>query len=207
MQRNDDGVVEVTSANLAAVEPHEPGSVAKVFSISAAVNEGLATPQTTIMVPGFLTYRPLDKSIEKWKFRITDAEPHKPEPMSLRDIVVHSSNIGTVLITEPLGTLRFGRYLDRFGFGSTTGLGLPDESAGIMKPAGEWQATEKVTPRYGYGYAATSLQLIAGVNTIANGGVYVAPRLVLSTIDANGTTHPAPRRPPTLSSRRRRPTR
>ena len=195
VRRNSDGVAEITSANLAAVEPHEPGSVAKVFSLSAAVNEGLATPETTIEVPGFLTYRPVNKSDEKWKFKIRDAEPHNPEPMSLRDIIVHSSNIGTVLMTEGLGTLRFGRYLHEFGFGSTTGLGLPDESAGIMKPAADWQATEKVTPRYGYGYAATSLQLIAGVNTIANGGVYVAPRLVLSTIDAKGRTHDAPPSP------------
>jgi cell division protein FtsI (penicillin-binding protein 3) len=98
-------------------------------------------------------------------------------------------------MTEGLGTLKFGRYLHEFGFGNTTGLGLPDESSGIMKPAADWQATEKVTPRYGYGYAATSLQLIAGVNTIANGGIYVAPRLVLSTIDAHGQTHDAPASP------------
>ena len=195
VRRNADGTVEVTSANLAATDAHEPGSVAKVFSLSAAVNEGLATPETTINVPGFLVYRPVNKSDEKWKFKIRDAEPHKEEPMSLRDIIVHSSNIGTVLITEGLGTLRFGRYLHDFGFGSTTGLGLPDESSGIMKPAADWQATEKVTPRYGYGYAATSLQLVAAVNTIANGGVYVAPRLVLSTIDAKGQTHNAPSSP------------
>jgi len=195
VRRNSDGTPEVTSANLAATDAHEPGSVAKVFSLSAAVNEGLASPETTIEVPGFLTYRPVNKSDEKWKFKIRDAEPHEQMPMSLRDIIVHSSNIGTVLITEPLGTLRFGKYLHQFGFGSTTGLGLPDESAGIMKPAADWQATEKVTPRYGYGYAATSLQLAAAVNTIANGGVYVAPRLVLSTIDANGQTHKAPDSP------------
>jgi cell division protein FtsI (penicillin-binding protein 3) len=195
VRRDSNGVAQITSANLAAVEPHEPGSVAKVFSISAAVNEGLATPDTTIMVPGFLTYKPVNKSDEKWKFKIRDAEPHNEEPMSLRDIIVHSSNIGTVLMTEGLGTLKFGKYLHEFGFGSTTGLGLPGESAGIMRPAADWQATEKVTPRYGYGYAATSLQLAAAVNTIANGGVYVAPRLVLSTIDANGQTHEAPPSP------------
>jgi cell division protein FtsI (penicillin-binding protein 3) len=166
-----------------------------VFSLSAAVNEGLATPETTINVPGFLVYRPVNKSDEKWKFKIRDAEPHNEEPMSLRDIIVHSSNIGTVLITEGLGTLKFGQYLHEFGFGSTTGLGLPDESVGIMKPAADWQATEKVTPRYGYGYAATSLQLAAAVNTIANHGVYVAPRLVLSTIDSNGQAHDAPPSP------------
>jgi cell division protein FtsI (penicillin-binding protein 3) len=195
VRRDSQGSAEVTSANLAATEPHEPGSVAKVFSLSAAVNEGLATPETTINVPGFLVYKPFNKSDEKWKFKIRDAEPHNEKPMSLRDIIVHSSNIGTVLITEGIGTLKFGRYLHEFGFGSTTGLGLPDESAGIMKPAADWQATEKVTPRYGYGYATTSLQLAAGVNTIANGGVYVAPRLVLSTIDAKGQTHDAPASP------------
>lgn len=195
VRRNAEGVAEVTSANLAATEPHEPGSVAKVFSLSAAVNEGLATPETTITVPGYLVYKPVNKSDEKWKFKIRDAEPHNDKLMSLRDIIVHSSNIGTVLLTEGLGTLRFGKYLHEFGFGSTTGLGLPDESSGIMKPAADWQATEKVTPRYGYGYAATSLQLIAGVNTIANGGTYVAPRLLLSTIDANGQTHDAPPSP------------
>ena len=195
VRQDANGVPQVTSADLAATEPHEPGSVAKVFSISAAVNEGLATPDTTITVPGFLVYRPVNKSDEKWKFKIRDAEPHNDEQMSLRDIIVHSSNIGTVLMTEGLGTLKFGHYLHEFGFGSTTGLGLPDESSGIMKPAADWQATEKVTPRYGYGYAATSLQLIAAVNTIANGGVYVAPRLVLSTIDANGQTHDAPASP------------
>ena len=195
VRRTSDGTAEITSANLAATDAHEPGSVAKVFSLSAAVNEGLATPETTISVPGFLTYRPINKSDEKWKFKIRDAEPHNEEAMSLRDIIVHSSNIGTVLITEGLGTLKFGDYLHQFGFGSTTGLGLPDESSGIMKPAADWQATEKVTPRYGYGYAATSLQLAAAVNTIANAGVYVAPRLVLSTIDSNGQTHDAPASP------------
>ncbi len=195
VRQDANGVPQVTSANLAATEPHEPGSVAKVFSISAAVNEGLANPDTTITVPGFLVYKPMNKSDGQWKFKIRDAEPHNDEQMSLRDIIVHSSNIGTVLMTEGLGTLKFGRYLHDFGFGSTTGLGLPDESSGIMKPAADWQATEKVTPRYGYGYAATSLQLIAGVNTIANAGVYVAPRLVLSTIDAKGQTHNAPASP------------
>lgn len=195
VSRNTDGIAEVTSANLAATDAHEPGSVAKVFSLSAAVNEGLAVPETTINVPGYLVYKPVNKSDEQWKFKIRDAEPHDEQPMSLRDIIVHSSNIGTVLITEGIGTLKFGNYLHKFGFGSTTGLGLPGESSGIMKPAAEWQATEKVTPRYGYGYAVTSLQLVAAVNTIANGGVYVAPRLVLSTIDAKGQTHNAPASP------------
>jgi cell division protein FtsI (penicillin-binding protein 3) len=192
VRRNSAGKVEVTSANLAATEPHEPGSVAKVFSIAAAVNEEFVTPETTITVPGSMTF---NKDDDRWEKKISDAEPHPPKSMSLRDIIVHSSNIGTIMMTEDLGATRFGNYLHQFGFGSTTGLGLPDESSGIMKPAAEWEATEKVTPRYGYGYSATSLQLIAAVNTIANNGTYVAPRLVLSTIDAKGESHVAPPSP------------
>jgi UDP-N-acetylmuramyl-tripeptide synthetase len=192
VRRNSAGRAEVTSADLAATEPHEPGSVAKVFSIAAAVNENLVTPETTMMVPGSKTFNAEDK---RWKKTIRDAEPHPPRSMDLRYVIVHSSNIGTIMMTEGLGATRFGKYLHNFGFGSSTGLGLPDESSGIMKPAAEWQATEKVTPRFGYGYSATSLQLIAAVNTIANNGTYVAPRLVLSTIDSKGETHNAPPSP------------
>ncbi len=192
VRRNSSGVAEITSADLAATEPHEPGSVAKVFSISAALNENMVTPESSATVLGSMTFNKDDK---RWEKKINDAEPHGPRQMSLRDIIVHSSNIGTIMMTRDLGATKFGKYLHEFGFGSTTGLGLPSESSGIMKPAAEWQATEKITPLFGYGYSATSLQLVSAVNTIANGGVLVAPRLVLSTIDTKGVTHPSPPSP------------
>ncbi len=182
VSRNDDGTVAVTSANLAAVEPFEPGSVAKVFSLSAVVDTGVANPDTTISVPGRIVY---DKGTQ-WEHTINDAEPHDTEPMSLRDIIVHSSNIGTLLLTDEVGTERFGSYLESFGFGQKTALDFPDESAGLFKPASEWQGTEKQSHSYGYGYSVTALQLVAAVNTVANGGVYVAPKLVRATIGADG---------------------
>ena len=182
VSRGDDGVVAVTSANLAAVEPFEPGSVAKVFSLSAVVDTGVATPDTVIDVPGRMVY---DRGTT-WEHTITDAEPHNTQPMSLRDIIVHSSNIGTLLLTDQVGTERFGSYLESFGFGEKTALNFPDESAGIFKPASEWEGTEKQSHSYGYGYSVTALQLAAAVNTVANGGVYVAPKLVAATIGANG---------------------
>ncbi|MGB8860687.1 MAG: penicillin-binding protein 2, partial [Ilumatobacteraceae bacterium] len=182
VSRGDDGVVAVTSANLAAVEPFEPGSVAKVFSLSAVVDTGVANPDTTIEVPGRIVY---DKGTE-WEHTITDAEPHNAEPMSLRHIIVHSSNIGTLLLTDEVGTERFGSYLEAFGFGQKTALDFPNESAGLFKPASEWEGTEKQSHSYGYGYSVTALQLAAAVNTVANGGVYVAPKLVKATIGADG---------------------
>jgi len=182
VSRADDGVVAVTSANLAAVEPFEPGSVAKVFSLSAVVDTGVATPDTVIEVPGRIVY---DKGTT-WEHTINDAEPHPLQPMSLRDIIVHSSNIGTLMLTDEVGTERFGNYLESFGFGQKTALDFPDESAGIFKPAAEWEGTEKQSHSYGYGYSVTALQLAAAVNTVANGGVYVAPKLVAATIGADG---------------------
>ena len=182
VSRGDDGVVAVTSANLAAVETFEPGSVAKVFSLSAVVDTGTATADTVISVPGRIVY---DKGTT-WEHTINDAEPHDTQPMSLRDIIVHSSNIGTLMLTDEVGTERFGDYLESFGFGQKTALDFPDESAGIYKPASEWEGTEKQSHSYGYGYSVTALQLAAAVNTVANGGVYVAPKLVTATIGADG---------------------
>ena len=182
VSRNDDGVVAVTSANLAAVEPFEAGSVAKVFSLAAVVDTGVATPDRVISVPGRIVY---DRDT-LWEHTINDAEPHGTQPMSLREIIVHSSNIGTLLLTDEVGTERFGSYLESFGFGQKTALDFPDESVGIYKPASDWEGTEKQSHSYGYGYSVTALQLTAAVNAIANGGVYVAPKLVAATIDADG---------------------
>lgn len=174
--------VAVTSANLAAVEAFEPGSVAKVFSISGVIDSGVATPETVVSVPGKIVF---DRGT-KWETTITDAELHGTQDMSVHDIIVHSSNIGTLTISEGLGVQKLGDYMHAFGFGKPTGLGFPDESGGQMKDPQDLQGTEKATVSFGYGYSATALQLAAAVNTVANGGVYVMPKLLKATIAADG---------------------
>jgi len=191
VKRDDDGNVGVTSANLAAVEAFEPGSVAKVFSISSVLDTGEATADTTIDVPGRIVF---DKDTE-WERTITDAERHDVQPMTLHDIIVHSSNIGTLLLSERVGVTRFGEYMNLFGFGEPTALGFPGESAGQVKPADELQGTEKATVTFGYGYSATAFQLIAAVNVVANGGTYVAPRMLKATIGADGLVAEMPASP------------
>lgn len=191
VRRGDDGTVRTTTGNLAAVEAYEPGSVAKVFSIAAALDQGVVTPDTYLDVPGFLVFG----QDSPYEFKITDAYPHDVEAMSVRDILVHSSNIGTWLVAKRLGSETLGQYLEAFGFGQPTGLEFPRESRGIVKPASQWQGTERVTVSYGYGFAATALQLTAAVNAVANAGVYVSPKLVRGTIDGAGDFIASPAAP------------
>lgn len=183
VRRDASGAAVIASGNYAAVEAYEPGSVAKVFSIGAALNEGTVTPETILSVPGSMTVD---------KFLIRDAWPHPTMDMNVRTILSESSNIGTIRTAQTIETKKLHDYLSAFGFGQKTGLGYPGESRGILRDEDKWRGTEKFTVSYGYGLAATPLQLIAGVNTVANQGVYVAPKLVSSTIDKAGKRHELP---------------
>lgn len=188
VRRDADGQVSVTNGNLAAVEAYEPGSVAKIFSIAATIDAGVATPTTTYEVPGVYEFDPGTE----FAMTITDAYPHDLQTMSLRDVIVHSSNIGTLMAAEPLGPSRLHDYLSDFGFGKLTDIDFPGESAGVLKPAKKWRGSEKATVTYGYGFSATSLQLVSAVNAVANKGVYVSPRFVKATIDENGSVWDTP---------------
>jgi cell division protein FtsI (penicillin-binding protein 3) len=179
----ESGDPEVTNANLAVVETYEPGSVAKIVTAAAALNEGVATPQTAFTVP-------YQKQFYDVVF--TDGIPHGNEAWTLTDIITKSSNIGTMMASELVGFRGMDHYLRSFGFGERTALDLPGESAGLLKPVDDWEGTEKVTVSYGYGVAVTAVQLAAAMNVIANGGTYVSPRLVSSTIDEIGREVPAP---------------
>jgi len=183
VRRDEEGIAKLASANFAAVEAYEPGSVAKVFSVSAAMNEGMVTPETSFVVPGV------------WNidgFRIADAYPHGPLNMNVREILRSSSNIGTTMTAHTITTTRLHEYLTAFGFGQRTGLGFPNETNGILNKASRWYGTTSLTIPYGYGFASSPLQLIAGVNTVANGGVYVAPKLVKGVVDSEGIVRDEP---------------
>ena len=186
----EDELYHVTAANSGAVDAYEPGSVAKVITISAALNEHLVTPETTMVVDGIMKFNQ-DATNPDWRQTITDAHPHGPEPMTVHQILVESSNVGTVMTSKLLGPEMQYNYMTSFGLGQRSPLDFPGESVGILNPWQDWKGTEKITPSYGYGVAATAIQLVAAINVIANNGVYVSPRLVKSTINGAGTTVPA----------------
>ena len=188
VRRGDDGVAAITAGNLAAVESYEPGSVAKVFSVSAAIDSGITTPDRVYEVPGSYTFDPGTE----FEYTIKDAYPHELEPMTLRNILVHSSNIGTMMAADELGSPKLHDYLSSFGFGKLSELDFPGESAGILKAAVDWKGSQNGTIAYGYGFSSTSLQLVSAVNAVANKGVYVSPKFVRATIDEKGSKWETP---------------
>ena len=179
VRRNEDsGAYEVTSGNFAAVDSYEPGSVAKVITISSALSEGLVTPDTSYVVPWRKQY---------YDDLLTDSHEHPDEVMSVAQILTESSNIGTIFVQQEMGRERHREYMAAFGLGSRTALDFPGESPGILKEAQNLWGSERVTVAYGQGVSSTSLQLVAAVNTIANRGTYVAPKLVKATVGPDGT--------------------
>ena len=188
VRRGDDGVAAITAGNLAAVEAYEPGSVAKVFSVSAAIDSGITSPDRVYEVPGSYTF---DLGTD-YEYTIKDAYPHELEPMTLRNILVNSSNIGTMMAAGELGSPKLHDYLSSFGFGKLSELDFPGESAGILKAAVDWKGSQNGTIAYGYGFSSTSLQLVSAVNAVANRGVYVSPKFVRATIDEKGSKWETP---------------
>lgn len=176
--------VSVSSANLAAVEMNEPGSVAKVITIAGALNEGTVKPDSYFHVPGYLDFD--GGPNKKGGVRLKDAHSHEPEDMSVDKILGVSSNIGTYMVMKTIGAKRHEEYMRAFGLGSVTAVGFPDEVAGIVHDSDNYHGTEAVTVAWGQGVTASSLQLAAAINVIANRGTYVAPKLVKSVIDASG---------------------
>ncbi len=172
-----------TYRNRAVTDAFEPGSTNKVITAAAAIDRGAIGLGDVLSVP--------------WQMRVDeytihDAHPHATVPMTIGDIIAESSNIGSVLVARRVGESAMASYLSRFGLGRTTGVGFPGESAGILPPVYEWTDTTLATIAYGQGIAATPLQMAAVFATIANGGRWVQPRLVLGTRAPDGTFEPAP---------------
>ncbi len=183
---SETGEAMVTNGNYVAVDSYEPGSVAKVITVAGALNEGAVTPDTAFEVPWREQY---------YDDLLSDSHEHPTEVMTVADILVESSNIGTIKIQQRMGRFVHHDYMTAFGLGSKTALDFPGESAGIFKPADKLFGSERVTVSYGQGLSSTPLQMAAAINTIANGGVYVAPKLVRATVGPDGTTTEMPGSP------------
>jgi cell division protein FtsI (penicillin-binding protein 3) len=168
----------------ALTDMFEPGSVNKVITAAAAVQEHAVGLDQKIVVPYSLR---VDST-----YTVHDSHFHPTERMTIGDIIAQSSNIGTVKIAAEVGSDTFAGYLARFGFGQSTGLGFPGEASGILPPLFDWTSASMATIPYGQGIAVTPLQMASVYATIANGGTWIQPRLLRGIVDASGTYHPSP---------------
>jgi cell division protein FtsI (penicillin-binding protein 3) len=177
MRTNAEGQVFPAEDNSALVSVYEPGSVAKIITIAAALENNVVDPNTRFNVPDRM-------QVSDHNFK--DDEPHKEAMLTPGEILTNSSNIGTIKIAQLLGRKQIDRYMRGFGLGLKTGINFPGESAGILPPLKQWTGTSIGTVPIGQGLAVTALQMLGVYTTIANKGVRVPLHLVHSTIDKNG---------------------
>ncbi|MFF3482488.1 peptidoglycan D,D-transpeptidase FtsI family protein [Streptomyces sp. NPDC002701] len=184
LSRADGGALH----NWSIEDAYEPGSTAKVMSMAAVLEEGVATPATHVTVPNRL---------HRGDRLFRDDIDHPTWYLTLNGVLAKSSNIGTILATGQLGKTQkeanrvLHSYLRKFGIGAYTGLGFPGETKGILAPADQWSTSQQYTIPFGQGVSVNALQAASVYSTIANGGVRVEPTLVRGTKGADGRFTPA----------------
>lgn len=169
--------------NRAVTDIFEPGSTGKVITAAAAINEDAVSPLTPIKVPGQL--QRAGKSFnDYWK--------HGTLRLTMSGVFAKSSNIGTILAAERMPKAKLADYMERFGIGEKTNLGLPGESAGLLLDPDKWSGTTFPTMAFGQSYSVNTVQMTSVFATIANGGVRVQPTIIESVTDADGTVVATP---------------
>ena len=169
---------------------YEPGSTFKIVTAAAGLEEGIVTP-SQILDCG-------DGEIQVANITIGEHDNHRYGLMSFEDVIVNSSNVGTVRVGLQLGQQRMYDWIRRFGFGEKTGLPLPGEEGGILRPTKRWTQVSPASISIGQEISVTPLQIVRAVATVATGGLRVEPRIIEKVVDANGNTiYEPPRASPT----------
>ena len=173
--------------NPAISEQYEPGSVFKVVTMAAAIEEGAILPNSTYYDQGIIECGGIE--VFNW-----DRASHGSVDMT--QVLVQSLNVGTSTIARELGPTRFYRQLQSCGFGQPTRVDLQGEASGTLALPGDpdWQESKLCTNSFGQGLAVTPLQMLTAVNAIANEGLMMQPHVVYQIIDGETvyTTQPSP---------------
>lgn len=163
--------------NRAVSDRFEPGSVMKVFTVAAALASGTLKPTETIFC-------------EHGTFKLANVtihDTHQNDWLTPTQVLAKSSNIGALKIALALGEPGLYSAYRRFGFGETTGLPLPGEASGVLRPKGRaWFDVETANASFGQGISVTTMQLAQAMSAIANGGKLVEPILVRRITDGRG---------------------
>jgi cell division protein FtsI/penicillin-binding protein 2 len=154
----------------------EPGSIIKPFLVAAALEEGAVSTRDIFDCSKTLRFGP---------YTIKDVKP-LADPLTLAEVIERSSNIGMVHISARLGGRRYYEYLRKFGFGERTGVELPAENPGELRPGDFNRPLGRAFASFGQGFSATPLQITAAACALANGGILMKPLLVSAVVDENG---------------------
>lgn len=162
--------------NRAVTDCYEPGSTFKIVAATAALEEGLVSPDTRFDCSA--------GSIEVGGRKIKDAERHGV--LTFKEVVQKSSNVGTIKIGMSLGRERLYNYIKKFGFGEKTGFDLGGEASGLIRPPGRWSGMSIGAVSIGQEVAVTPLQVLRAYAAVANGGFLVRPHVVMEIRSPEG---------------------
>jgi cell division protein FtsI (penicillin-binding protein 3) len=154
--------------NRAIADSYEPGSIFKIVTAAAGLQNGVVSPLEVIDCGnGF---------IEIAGTRINDHAVFSF--LTFQDVIAKSSDIGVVRVAQRIGTARFYESMKAFGFGTRTGLGLPGETAGLLKSPRSWSALSLASMSFGQELGVTAIQMASAAAVIANGGYWMRPFIV-----------------------------
>ncbi len=166
--------------NRAVTDAYEPGSTFKIVAFAAALENRLKTADDLIFCEnGIYTLRGR---------RIRDTKPHAW--LTMQDVLAYSSNIGTVKMALELGEQRLYDMARKFGFGRETGVALPGETPGILRPISKWTSFSLASMSIGQELACNTLQLAMAYAAVANGGELLKPRIASEVIGPDRRKEP-----------------
>ncbi|MHB1935975.1 MAG: penicillin-binding protein [Acidobacteriaceae bacterium] len=165
----------------AVSDVYEPGSTFKLITFAAALQEKVVTPESMvptfggqINVAGRIVHDDRDAIMYEGRYH---------NMISATQALQESSQVVAIQLAERLGKDRFYQYIRAFGFGQQSGIELPGETRGLLKPPDRWQPTTIGSIPMGQEVGVTPIQLVTMASTIANGGVYLPPRILLESSD------------------------
>ncbi len=156
--------------NRAITDMYEPGSVFKIVATAGAINEGIVTENTPI----FCEY---GRFLYGGKI-LKEASHEAFGDIPVKDVLVHSSNIGAAKIALKMGDNKYYEYVRRFGFGEKTKIPLPGEISGLVNPPSRWDKITLTRMAIGQSVAVTPIQVVMGMSTIANRGKLMTPQII-----------------------------
>lgn len=165
--------------NRAVSDSFEPGSIFKVITAIAAMEEGIIKDDTTFSCSGSTNVS--GTTINCWK---TSGHGYQ----TLSDIIKNSCNMGFIQLGQMLGKETLQKYINLFGFGTITGIDLPGEAPGILKSLDTMADVDLATISFGQTNSLNNMQYMAAFNTIANGGTWITPHLLKEVVHTEGNT-------------------
>jgi len=166
--------------NRAVSDIYEPGSVFKIVTYSAAIDQHVVTPDDKVDCQ--------HGSINVFGMQIHDHE--SLGVITIAEALAHSSDVAAIKVGMKLGDQRLYHYIHDYGFGQQTGIELPGETRGMAKPVNRWSKVSIGAISMGQEIGVTPLQTISLVSTIANDGVYTPPRIVAGELPPDSKALP-----------------